>query len=97
MLRIIGKLQDALPGVFIHSVRIGKSPEEDRKNSLLDNMNRQISEVCTQLASIPELANGFNAIGLSQVGSDDRIGKQRCSQLNFLGWPVLEGLCGAMQ
>lgn len=67
MMRIIGKLQEALPGVFIHSVRIGKTPEDDRKRSLIDNMNRQIEEVCQQLAQIPELSNGFNAIGISQV------------------------------
>lgn len=67
MMRIISKLQEALPGVFIHSIRIGHTPDQDRKNSLFDNMNRQISEVCSQLAGIPELANGFNAIGISQV------------------------------
>ena len=67
MLRIIGELQEALPGVFIHAIRIGKTPDEDRKNSLFDNMNRQISEVCSQLAAIPELESGFNAIGMSQV------------------------------
>ena len=67
MMRFISTLKSALPGVFVHSIRIGSTPEEDRKKSLLDGMNRQISEVCQQLASIPELANGFNAIGISQV------------------------------
>ncbi len=67
MMRIISELQTALPGVFIHAIRIGKTPDEDRKNSLIDSMNRQISEVCSQLAAIPELQGGFNALGISQV------------------------------
>ena len=67
MLVLIGKLQSVLPGIFIHSVQIGKNSGEDRKKSLLDNMNRQIDEVCDQLGGIEELKEGFNAIGLSQV------------------------------
>jgi palmitoyl-protein thioesterase len=67
MMRIISELQVALPGVFIHAIRVGKTPDEDRKNSLFDSMDRQISEVCSQLAAIPELQSGFNAIGISQV------------------------------
>jgi palmitoyl-protein thioesterase len=80
MLRLIERIKGALPGVFIHSVRIGKTPEEDRKRSLLDNMNRQIKEVCNQLAGIPELAEGFNAIGLSQGGQFLRAYVERCNK-----------------
>ena len=59
---------------------IGKSPEDDRKRSLLDNMNRQIEEVCDQLARVPELADGFNAIGLSQGGQFLRAYVERCNR-----------------
>lgn len=79
-MRLIERIKSALPGVFIHSVRVGKTPEEDRKRSLLDNMNRQIKEVCDQLAGIPELADGFNAIGLSQGGQFLRAYIERCNQ-----------------
>ena len=80
MMRLIERIKSALPGVFIHSIRVGRTPEEDRKRSLLDNMNRQISEVCDQLAGIPELADGFNAIGLSQGGQFLRAYVERCNQ-----------------
>lgn len=80
MARLVEKIKDALPGVFIHSIMIGKSPEDDRKRSLLDNMNRQIDEVCDQLARVPELADGFNAIGLSQGGQFLRAYVERCNR-----------------
>jgi palmitoyl-protein thioesterase len=79
MMRLVSSLKSALPGVFVHSIRIGDSPEEDRKKSLLDGMNRQITEVCRQLASIPELADGFNAIGISQGGQFIRAYVERCN------------------
>ena len=80
MLRLIEAIKSALPGVFVHSIRIGKTVEEDRKRSLLDNMNRQIEEVCEQLAGIPELAEGFNGIGLSQGGQFLRAYIERCNK-----------------
>lgn len=79
MARLIERIKDALPGVFIHSIMIGKSPEDDRKRSLLDNMNRQIQEVCDQLSGIKELSEGFNAIGLSQGGQFLRAYVERCN------------------
>lgn len=42
-------------------------------------MDTQISFVCTQLASIPELAGGFNAIGFSQGGQFLRGYIERCN------------------
>lgn len=79
MLRLISRIKSVMPGVFIHAVRIGGSVEEDRKLSLLDNMNRQIKEVCDQLAGIPDLAEGFNAIGISQGGQFMRAYVERCN------------------
>ena len=80
MARLVERVKEALPGVFIHSIMIGKSPEDDRKRSLLDNMNRQIDEVCNQLAGIPEISDGFNAIGLSQGGQFLRAYVERCNR-----------------
>lgn len=79
MVRLVDRLKAALPGVFVHSIMIGKSPEDDRKRSLLDNLNRQIDEVCAQLAGIPEISGGFNAVGLSQGGQFLRAYVQRCN------------------
>jgi palmitoyl-protein thioesterase len=79
MLRMISKLQEELPGVFVHSVRIGNSPEEDRKKTILDSANRQVEEVCEQLKGIPELSKGFNAVGMSQGGLLMRAYVERCN------------------
>lgn len=77
---LITRIKSAVPGVFIYSVMVGKSPEEDRKRSLLDNLNRQIQDVCDKLAGVPELADGFNAIGLSQGGQFLRAYVERCNR-----------------
>lgn len=86
--RVVKLLQDRLPGVFVHSLRIGEDTEQDHKAGFFGQLNDQvirfsniskkidmlntllpdkIDYVCDQLAGIPELANGFNAIGFSQV------------------------------
>lgn len=78
-MRLISRIKDAVPGIFIYSVMVGKSPEEDRKRSLIDNMNRQIEDVCEKLAAVPELTKGFNAIGLSQGGQFLRAYVERCN------------------
>ena len=80
MARLVERIKEALPGVFIHSIMIGRSPEDDRKRSLIDNMNRQIEEVCDQLSRVPELADGFHAIGLSQGGQFLRAYVERCNR-----------------
>lgn len=61
-------IEKALPGVYVHSIMIGKSPDDDTIHGFLDNANRQIGEVCAQLKADPKLAGGFNAVGFSQGG-----------------------------
>jgi palmitoyl-protein thioesterase len=60
-------LKKRLPGIFIHSVQIGETEDQDRESGYFGQLAVQIDAVCKQLASIEELKNGFNAIGLSQV------------------------------
>lgn len=67
MSAFIAEIQEAIPGIFVHSIQIGSDPDQDRSYTFFDNVNRQIDEVCEQLQGIPELSGGFNAIGLSQV------------------------------
>ena len=61
-------LKKRLPGVFIHSIRIGETEDQDRESGYFGELSVQIDSVCQQLADIEELKDGFNAIGLSQVG-----------------------------
>ncbi|RCH98491.1 hypothetical protein CU097_013980 [Rhizopus azygosporus] len=48
---------------FVHSVRLAESADEDRKASYFGQINLQVDNVCQELATIPELQNGYNAIG----------------------------------
>jgi len=79
MIALKEQLETLVPGLFIHIIQIGKNSEEDRTFSIFDNVDRQISEVCEQLGSIPELSMGFNAIGFSQGGQFMRAYVERCN------------------
>lgn len=61
--RLGDEIKKWLPGVYVHSVRIGGTKEEDRKAGYFDNLNRQVGFACGQLANDANLKNGFNAIG----------------------------------
>ena len=52
----------------VYSIRIGKTPNEDRYRSLFDDANRQIEKVNLFLKGISELKGGFYAVGISQGG-----------------------------
>ncbi|KAL4214552.1 alpha/beta-hydrolase [Rhizopus microsporus] len=64
---------------FVHSVRLAESADEDRKASYFGQINLQVDNVCQELATIPELQNGYNAIGFSQGGLLLRTLLQRCN------------------
>ncbi|TPX66757.1 palmitoyl[protein] hydrolase [Spizellomyces sp. 'palustris'] len=72
-------LVEELPGVYVHSIMIGKSEDEDRKASYFDQINRQVQQVCEQLKSDSNLKDGFNAIGFSQGGQFLRAYVERCN------------------
>jgi palmitoyl-protein thioesterase len=65
--RVITALQEALPKTYIKSIKIGDSLREDFLRSFFGNVNDQIEMVWKDLRSDPELAHGFNAVGISQV------------------------------
>jgi len=68
MLDFMKLIKQIHPGIFIHSVYINQDLSEDRKAGFYGNVNDQVEFVAEQLASIPELADGFDAVGLSQGG-----------------------------
>jgi palmitoyl-protein thioesterase len=41
---------------------------QDIENGFFLNANKQVDEVCKQVASDPELKDGYNALGFSQGG-----------------------------
>ncbi|KAL7752038.1 hypothetical protein RI367_002567 [Sorochytrium milnesiophthora] len=76
---IIKTMQREMPGVFVHSIRIGASESDDKRKGFLDDINIQIANVCAELATVPELKAGFNAVGFSQGGLFLRAYVERCA------------------
>jgi len=68
MLRVMGEVRDLYPGIFIHSVNLSETIKDDQKAGWFGNVNLQLGNVSEQLASIPELSGGFDAVGFSQGG-----------------------------
>lgn len=65
-------------GVYVHSIATGSSSSRDVLSSYFGNVNDQVTAACEQLRAIPELANGYNAVGFSQGGQFLRAVVQRC-------------------
>ncbi|KAG0301845.1 hypothetical protein BGZ98_008003 [Dissophora globulifera] len=75
MLELFDSIQEIAPEIFIHSVYLADSEADDQRAGFFGN----IEAVCQQLSSIPELENGFNAVGFSQGGQFLRAYVQRCN------------------
>ncbi|XP_055337096.1 palmitoyl-protein thioesterase 1-like [Paramacrobiotus metropolitanus] len=71
-------LQANISGVYVHSIEIGTSEDQDRENSYFQAVNKQVDTVCKNLSATPELKNGYHAIGFSQGGQFLRAVAQRC-------------------
>ncbi|KAI8813157.1 palmitoyl-protein thioesterase 1, isoform CRA_a [Cladochytrium replicatum] len=97
-------LEEWLPGVLVHSIQIGASESDDTDKGFFDLLDRQINEACEQVTAIPELSNGFNAVGFSQGGLFMRALVQRCQgaqvrnlvtfgspHMGVSDWPSCEG------
>ncbi|PWZ01832.1 alpha/beta-hydrolase [Testicularia cyperi] len=76
----VDQLKEAFPGLYVHSVSLDDASDTgDRKQGFFGHVNDQIGHACDQLASIPELKGGFDAIGFSQGGQFLRAYVQRCN------------------
>ncbi|XP_045495750.1 palmitoyl-protein thioesterase 1 [Colias croceus] len=71
-------LQEQIPGVYVHSLRVGNSTVEDMENGYFMYPNKQVDYVCDKISKDPKLQNGFNAIGFSQGCQFFRAVIQRC-------------------
>ncbi|CCO31251.1 palmitoyl-protein thioesterase [Rhizoctonia solani AG-1 IB] len=54
------------PGIFVHSIALSDDSSADQKAGWFGDVNAQVDIVGTELSTIPELKNGFDAIGFSQ-------------------------------
>ncbi|KRT82069.1 lipase, partial [Oryctes borbonicus] len=71
-------LAQALPGVYILSLKIGDSISKDVENGFFLHPNKQIEIACDIISKDSRLNNGFNAIGFSQGSQFLRAIVQRC-------------------
>ncbi|XP_052255104.1 palmitoyl-protein thioesterase 1-like [Dreissena polymorpha] len=71
-------IEKHIKDVYVLSLEIGSSIEEDTLNGFFKNVNDQVAMVCSQLAADKKLAGGYNAIGFSQGGQFLRAVAQRC-------------------
>ncbi|KAF7321470.1 Palmitoyl-protein thioesterase [Mycena kentingensis (nom. inval.)] len=62
------KSKQVHPGIFVHSIFVEDDLDKDRQAGFYGNVNEQVALVAEQLAGIPELEGGFDAIGFSQGG-----------------------------
>ncbi|KAJ2857507.1 hypothetical protein J3B02_000945 [Coemansia erecta] len=75
-------IKEEIPGVFVHSVKLGASESADRKAGFFGNLNLQIDQVCRELGEVPELQNrGVNLLGFSQGGLFLRALVERCPEI----------------
>jgi hypothetical protein len=68
--KIIKEIEESLPGIYVLSINLAGPDGDvgaDRKASFFGNANDQVEAVCQELAEDKYLADGFNAIGFSQV------------------------------
>jgi len=77
--RIKQMIEDKIPGIYVYSIEVGDSIEADEWNGFFMNVNEQVDFVCNKLASDPNLANGFNAMGFSQGSQFLRAYVERCN------------------
>ncbi|XP_042337623.1 palmitoyl-protein thioesterase 1-like [Plectropomus leopardus] len=71
-------MEEEISGIYVLSLKIGKSVIEDTENGFFMDVNEQVSMVCSQLAQDPKLKGGYNAMGFSQGAQFLRAVAQRC-------------------
>ena len=65
-------------GTFVHSIATGHGETSDVLSGFFGDVNAQVDAACAELAALPELADGFVAVGFSQGGQFLRAVAQRC-------------------
>lgn len=77
----LGKLKSLIEeqlGVFVYSVALGSNAVADALSGYYGNVNDQVAQVCAKLRNIPQLADGYNAVGVSQGSQFLRAVVERC-------------------
>lgn len=78
--KIDSLLKQQIPGVYVHSLKLGKSVSDDLESGYFANVNEEVATACRLISSDPELRGGYHAIGFSQGGQFLRAVAQRCPE-----------------
>ncbi|PKI85737.1 palmitoyl-protein hydrolase [Malassezia vespertilionis] len=62
------RLERTYPGIFVYIVSLGSSYYKDQGATLFGDVNAQVAYMYETLQFVPELQDGFDAIGFSQGG-----------------------------
>ena len=60
-------IESEVPGIHVHSLMIGGNVASDTANGFFMNANDQVKFACDLILKDEKLANGYNAMGFSQV------------------------------
>mgnify|MGYP002716346855 CR=1 FL=1 len=62
------ELEHTYPRMYVHLVALESRSVADRAATFVGDVNAQVARVAEQLAQVPELRHGFDAVGFSQGG-----------------------------
>jgi len=71
-------IEREIPGVYVHSLKFGKTFVQDEESGFLTPVNKQVEMACEAIANDEKLRNGYNSVGFSQGGQFLRAVAQRC-------------------
>lgn len=76
----IGIVRTRYPGIYVHSIvaPLNSGPSEEQRAGWWGKAERLAEDQCAELESIPELQNGYDAMGFSQGGLFLRYIAQYC-------------------
>jgi len=81
--RIKKMIEGHVPGIYVHSLKIGPNMIVDEERGYLGNANDEVKDVCDYIANDEQLKNGFHAMGFSQGGQFLMAVAERCPDLGM--------------
>ncbi|EEB06981.1 palmitoyl protein thioesterase-dolichol pyrophosphate phosphatase fusion 1 [Schizosaccharomyces japonicus yFS275] len=82
-MREVSEFIHTLTDSDVYVVKLDENPVLDVRDSYFGTVWEQVDGVCAELAAIPELHHGFNALGVSQGGLFLRALQQSCSSVRI--------------
>lgn len=82
MRRAAALVRQLMPETYVHTVALDVDPAVDERLLLFGDANHEVQAVCEQLSRVPELNEGFGAIGFSQGGLFLRALIERCPNVS---------------